>query len=155
MWPAPVGRFFSGDTGAVDHVETARQQRVDQQGRRARIIGVVAVDHDINVGVDVGEHPAHDTALAQPGVVADDRAGFARGLGRAVGRVVVVDMDLRLRQQTAEVADHLGDRRNFVETGDEDRQDRLARSWLYSRAPIKRGLGQVHNSLGHDRAFPK
>ena len=50
--------------GADDHVELLGEQLIDHRLRRAGIISEVAVSHYIDVGIDVGEHSAHDMALA-------------------------------------------------------------------------------------------
>ena len=63
--------------------------------RARRIVGGVAVDQHVDVGVDVGEHAPHHVALALVRLAAHDGAGRARDLDGAVGRIVVVDVDRR------------------------------------------------------------
>ena len=79
--------------GAHHHVRALGLQDVDQLRRILGRIGAVAVGHDIDVGVDVGEHAAHDIALALARLAHDSRAGGA-GLerGQVLG-IVVVDID--------------------------------------------------------------
>ena len=45
--------------GADHHVGALRQQRIDELRRVMRVVSAVAVGHDVDVGVDIGEHPAH------------------------------------------------------------------------------------------------
>ena len=53
------------------------EQAVDHLRRGGGVVGAVAVDQHIDVGLDVGEHAAHDIALALQRLAADDRAGGA------------------------------------------------------------------------------
>ena len=53
-------------------------------GRGGGIVGQVAVGHDVDVGLDVGEHAADDIALALLPLGTDDGAGVARDLDGAV-----------------------------------------------------------------------
>ena len=71
--------------GADDHVELLVDQHRDHLRRGLGIVGQVAVGHDIDVGIDVGEHAADDMALALLPLGADDRAG-RRARSRACGR---------------------------------------------------------------------
>ena len=50
----------------------------------AGVIGAVAIGHDVDVGLDIGEHAAHHIALAAAGHVVDEGAGGARDRRRAV-----------------------------------------------------------------------
>jgi len=107
--------------GADDHVELLVDQFGDQLGRRRRIVGRIAVGHYIDVGLDVGEHPAHDMALALHPLGADDGAGLNRDLAGPVGAVIVVDVDARGGQRGAKARDGLRDRRFLVVAGKQDR----------------------------------
>ena len=62
-------------------------------------------------------------------LAADDRAGPGGGLDRAVGGIVVVDVDRGIRQSRAEIGHHLGDGRLLVVAGHQHR-DSLARDRL-------------------------
>ena len=70
-----------------------RRQRGHQRRGGVGRVGVVAVDHEVVVGLHVAEHRAHHVALALPGLAAHHGAVLAGDLGRAVGGVVVVDVD--------------------------------------------------------------
>ena len=104
------------------HVETAFDQARDQGAHAAGVVGGVAVDQHVDVGLDVGEHPPHHVALALVALAPDHRAGGAGDLQGAVGGVVVVDVDRGLGQLGAETGDHSGDGGFFVEAGDQHGQ---------------------------------
>jgi hypothetical protein len=72
------------DAGADHHVEIVGDQAVDQLSRRRGIIGHIAVDQHIDLGVHIGEHAAHDIAFALVRRGAHDRAGRARLAAGAV-----------------------------------------------------------------------
>ena len=100
-----------GQAVAHDHIGLARENGSAEGSRRFRRIGVVAVDHEVAVGIDVAEHLATDVALALARLAPD---------GGAVGRVVVVDVDGRLGQFTAKVVHDLGYRRSLVVARDDN-----------------------------------
>ena len=95
-----VGSFV--DAGADHHVEPVVDQPRDHRGCAFRIIGRVPIGHDIDVGVHVSEHPAHDIALALHPLGADDRPCPARHLYGAVGAVVVEHVDDGIGERRAE-----------------------------------------------------
>ena len=103
-----------GQAVADRHVGLARGERRDEVAGRLGGVGVVAVDHDVVVGVDVAEHGAHDVALALARLAAHDGAVLGRDLRGVVLRVVVVDVDGRLGQLAPEVVDHLRDGHGLV-----------------------------------------
>ena len=88
-----IGRLVAIDAGRHHHVEPVADQFCDHRRRARRVIGGVAVDQHVDVGLDVVEHPPHHMALALMGLAADHGAGLLRGLDRAVGGIVVVDID--------------------------------------------------------------
>ena len=75
---AAIGVLLLVPPRADDHVELLGEQHLDHRRRGRGIVGQIAVGHDVNVGVDVGEHAADDMALALLALGADDRAGLAR-----------------------------------------------------------------------------
>ncbi len=110
-----------GQAVAHDHVGVAFDERREHIGRRFGGVGVVAVDHEIVIGVDVAHHLAHDVALALASLDAHDGARLAGEFSGAVGGVVVVYIDVGQRQDALEVFDHLRDRDCLVVAGDNDR----------------------------------
>ena len=109
-----VGRLLAIDADGHDHVEPVVDQLVDHRRRARRVVGGVAVDQHVDVGLDVGEHAPHHVALALVGLAADHGAGLLRRLDGAVGRIVVVDVDRGVRQRGAEIGHDLGDRALLV-----------------------------------------
>ena len=91
---AAIGVLLLVAPGADHHVELVCEQQVDHRRRRLRVVGQVAVGHDVDVGIDVGEHAPDDVALALLPLGTNDRAGLGRDLARAVPAVVVVDVDV-------------------------------------------------------------
>ena len=75
--------------GADDHVELLGEQQVDHRRRGLGIVGQVAVGHDVDVGVDVGEHAADDMAFALLALGADDRAGLGGATARVRSRLLL------------------------------------------------------------------
>jgi hypothetical protein len=63
--------------GGDHHVGPAFQDRLDQVPRPLGRIGLVAVDHDEHIRVDVAEHRPHHLALAARRHRAHRRAGGA------------------------------------------------------------------------------
>ena len=90
---APIGGLLLVDARRHHHVEPLLDQPRDHGARARGIVGRVAVDQHVDVGVDVGEHAPHHVALALVGLSPHHRAGRAGDLGGAVGRIVVVDVD--------------------------------------------------------------
>jgi hypothetical protein len=114
---AAIGLLRLMSPASDHHVELVGDQQVDHRLRASRIVGEIAVRHQIDVGVDVGEHASDDVALALLPLRADDRSGFGGDLAGPVAAVVVVDVDGRRRQRLAKAADRRADRRFLVEAG--------------------------------------
>ena len=98
-----------------------RDQRIDHAGRAGRVIGRVAIDQDVDIRIDVGEHAPDHMALALAALAAHFGACLARDRRGAIRRVVVVDEDLRRRQRFAEIGDDGCDRGLFVEARHQNR----------------------------------
>ena len=99
--PLTVGAI-RGNAGTDDHIEIVADQSIDEPARMARIVGPVAVGHDVDVGVDIGEHPPHDVALSAQGLVAHVGPRTRRTACGRVGRRVVEDEDRGIGQGIAE-----------------------------------------------------
>ena len=110
-----------GQAIAHGHVRLARDDRVAERAGRFGGVGVVAVDHEVAGSVDVAEHLAADVALALARLEAHSGAMLARDSGRAVGRVVVVDVDRGPGEFAVEVVDDLADGDGLVVAGNDDR----------------------------------
>jgi hypothetical protein len=78
---------------ADSHVGLGSQQCVDELRRVFRRIGTVAINHHVNVGLDVGEHAPHDVTFALARF-ADDGRAVGPGLERGeVARIVIIDVN--------------------------------------------------------------
>ena len=83
-------------------------------------VGVVAIDHQVAVGIDVAKHLAAHVALSLTRLKADRRAMLCCDAGSLVRRVIVIDINRRLRKLAVKVVDDLTDRKCFVVAGDND-----------------------------------
>jgi len=138
-----------GEAGGVDHVHPLGLEQLDHPRRGRRVVGVVAVGQHVHVGLDVGEHPANDVALALQRLAAHHRAGLRRPGGGAVGGVVVVDVDGRAGQRGTEVAHDLADGDGLVEAGQQHGDAR-------GRAPCgRRGAGRRNVAVGRLHRLPE
>ena len=115
-----LGVVGAGQPVTHDHVCLTLGHGGDHLGRSLSRIGVVAVHKDVRLGVYFAEHAAHDIALALLVLMADDRPGSGGQFGRAIGRVVVVDIDRSVRQDAAEIRDDLFNGLGFVVARDQD-----------------------------------
>ena len=86
-----------------------------------RVVGGVAVDQHVEVGLDVGEHAPHHVALALALFLEHLGAGGARGGRGIVGRIVVEHENRGRGQRRLEVAHDLGDRGFLVVAGHQHR----------------------------------
>lgn len=83
-------------------------------------VGVISVDHDVDVGLDFSEGFAHGCALSFSGAGQDFCPGLF-GQGHGLIRAAVVDDDnFGLWEFPFEVGDDFGNGDFFVEAGDED-----------------------------------
>ena len=107
-----------GGTQAVaDYHVVAFEHFVHHGGRRVCRVGVVAIRHDVYVGINVFKHGADHVALALAWFLADDCALAGRDFRRAVGGVVVIHVNVGIRQCCFEIAYHLADGDFLVVTG--------------------------------------
>ena len=138
-----------GDAVAHGHVRRIGRERGQKVAGGLGRVGVVAVDHEVAIGLDVAEHASHHVALALAGLPAHHRPGRRGNVRGAVGGVVVVDVDRRLGQRRAEVGDHLSDGGRLVVARDEHGHPLAAPGRIHRGS---RGLG-VGNCryIGHGK----
>ena len=110
-----------GKAVSYGHIGRAVEDRLAEGFGRLGGIGVVSVDHQVAIGVDVAKHLAAHVALSLTGFKANRGAVLARDPGRAVGRVVVVDVDRGSGELAEEVVDDLADGDGLVVAGNDDR----------------------------------
>src|SRR5438874_1686275 len=108
------------ETGAHGHVGLPSEHRRDEIDHTLRRIGIVAVDHHGNIGVDLTEHLAHDMPFPGARDVMHERARFARPLGGAVGAAVVEDVNRSLGQRRPKIGHDLADGELLVQARNHD-----------------------------------
>ena len=82
-----------GTEAIPDHHVIAFEDLFDHGRSGIGRVGIIAVGHDIDIGIDVLEHGADDIALALTGLLADDCPLLFGYFGSMVCGVVVVDVD--------------------------------------------------------------
>lgn len=98
-----------GAQAIADYHVVAFEDLVHHGRGCVRGVGVVAVGHDVHVGVDVLEHGANHVAFALARFLADDCALAGRDFRRAVGGVVVIHVNVGARQCCLEITHYLAD----------------------------------------------
>lgn len=76
-----------------DHHVIAFEDFLDHGRSGIGWVGIIAIGHDIGIGIDVFEHGADDIALALTGLLADDCPFLFGYFDSTVRGVVVVDVD--------------------------------------------------------------
>ena len=84
---------------------------------------IIAVGHDIDIGIDVFEHGADDITLTLAGLLTDDGTFSCGNLGGAVCGVVVVDVDSGIWQSVAEITYDFTDGDFLVVAGEKHRSN--------------------------------
>ena len=98
-----------GAQAVADYHVVAFGDLLDHGGCRVGWVGVIAVRHDVHIGVDVFEHGANHVAFALARFLADDCALAGRDFRRAVGGVVVIHVNVGARQCCLEITHYLAD----------------------------------------------
>ena len=115
------GDVQRGLPAADHHVEVFVEQLVHQPPDRSGVVGGIAVDHHIDIGVDIGEHPPDNVPLAAQRDVDHLGAGRTGNICRPVGRSIIKYVNVDLRHRCLEISDDLLDRRSLVEAGNDQR----------------------------------
>ena len=110
-----------GETVAHGHVRLARKDGVAEGAGGLCGVGVVPVNHEVAGGVDVTEHLAAHVALSLARLEAHCGAMLMGDSGRAVGRVVIVDVDRGPWEFAIEIVYNLANSDGLVETRNDDR----------------------------------
>ena len=111
---APVGFLDLGLARADDHIQILAHQPCNERRCGGGFIGRVTVRHDIDIGLNVGEHAADDMTLALHPFGADNRPGGAGGVNRRVAAVIVININGGTGQRGAEIGNSLPNRCGFV-----------------------------------------
>ena len=123
----PVGGDRLVDAKAHHHVEVVVDQRVDHARGARGVIGRIAIDQHIDVGIDIGEHAPDHMPLALAALAAHDGAGAARDIDGAVLRIVVVDENFGGRQRFAKIGNDGRDGGFLVEARHQNRNSQRRR----------------------------
>ena len=141
----PVGAQGCAEASGADHVQLTTDQHRLHAGSRGGIVGVVAVDQEIDVRLDIGEHAADDMALALQPFPPHHGARGTRVQHGMVGGVIVIDIDNRVGQRRLEVGDDPADRGLLVAAWYQHRHARLVRD--DADLPLERAVGKPALSL--------
>lgn len=117
-WPLVLLEVGGAQTVANHHVVPL--EHLIYQGRcRVGRVSVVAVRHDIYVGVDVFEHGSNHIAFTLARLFSND-CSLGRGdFGGAIGGIVVIDVNISVGQRAFKIAYYLADSDFFVVTRQE------------------------------------
>ena len=106
---------------ADDHIGLLLKNVTRESAGVFRGICIVAVRHQVTLGVYLLEHAAHDVSLALLVLIADYGTRRAGDLVCAVGGVVIIDIYDRLRKLTTKVGHDLRYGLSLVIAGDKNR----------------------------------
>ena len=106
-----------GAQTVADHHVIAFENFVDHRWRCISWVGIVAVRHDVHVGVNIFEHGSNDIAFALSGFFAHYSAFRRSDFRSAVSGIIVVNVDVCLRQSSLEIANDLTDGHFLVIAG--------------------------------------
>ena len=121
----PPGGLGLVDPQANHHVEMFRHQRLDHFRGACGIIGGIAIDQHVNVGIDIGKHATDHMALALAALAAYRGAGFPRHFSGPIRRVVVIDKNFSRRQHFTKIGNHIGNRGFLIEARHQNCNPRL------------------------------
>ena len=82
-----------GAEAVPDHHVIAFEDLLDHGGSGIGWVGIIAVGHDIDIGIDVFGHGADDIALTLAGLLTDDCPLSCGDFCGVICGVVVVDVD--------------------------------------------------------------
>ena len=115
-------KIGGGKPVADHHITLPLQHRFNHFRCAVSRIGVIPVDHQIALRVDLAEHSPDDISLSLPVFMANRRPGLRCKFGGPVGGIVVIDIDPAvLRQNRQEVPYNLFDGQRFVVARDQYR----------------------------------
>ena len=109
------------------HVELVVPKQGNEPRRSRGIICIVAIDDDINVGLDIGKHTADYVPFTLHVLEANDRARGSHYIAGAITRIIVVDIDDRFGQRPTEISNDLWNCQLFIpDLGQGRRRERRA-----------------------------
>jgi hypothetical protein len=115
-------------------------------GRGTAIVGRVTISDDVDIGIDVRKHSPDDLAFALPAFGSNNRTSLSGYLDRAIGAVVIIDIDLGIRKCSAEAGNRIADGDLLIVAWQNDGQPRPG-SFLANQPchmhPGKRSTGLI------------
>ena len=107
------------NAAAQDVIKVFTNQQINHFGGGGSIVGIVAIDHDVNIGIDVGEGTTHNISLTLASFLADDCTGCGSNFSGAIRRVVVVNVDFNSGNCILQVRDNCANCGFFVVARDD------------------------------------
>ena len=95
-----------GEAVAYDHVCALFQYHINQHGGGICRVGVISIYHDVAICFNLAEHGADDIAYTLAEFVAHNGSGFRCHRGSVVGAVVVVYVDVCIRELLSEIGNN-------------------------------------------------
>src|SRR5690349_5594229 len=80
------------EASSIDEIEVFLEERNDERGRDRSIICVVSVDENVDVGINIGEHPPYDISFALAPLSLDESSSILGARVGVISRIVVVDI---------------------------------------------------------------
>ena len=118
--PLVLGEIRRGKSVADDHIRIVIKHKVCHLPRRFHRVGVVSVDENVALGIDLAEHAAEHIALALLILVPHNGAGLRGDFACSVGGVVVIDIHDRLRKRRMCILHDLAHRECLIVTGNQN-----------------------------------
>lgn len=134
---------LGGAAFADDHVGLVAMEEIEEGGNGVGGVGGIAIDHDVDVGLDGGEHVLDDAALAAAGGEDDLCPGLGGNLGGAICAGIIENPNLGVGKDAAEIPDDIGDGFFLVVARDEHGDSGRAG-----------GRGHENEKLPHYADFP-
>ena len=102
------------------HISTVRKYKLCHLPCHLGGIRIIAISHHIAVCLDVAKHGADHIALPLTVFMHDDRSRTLCDFRRTIGGVIVIDIDIRLREYRAEICHHLLNGQGFIPAGNKN-----------------------------------
>ena len=109
-------KIIGGKAVADHHFRRTIQNGCDELRRGGSGVSIIGIHHQIAIGIHIQKHFADYGAFPLNRNMTHNGSVFRCDCRAPVGAVVVINIDLRIRQHGTEIADHLPDSRFLVIT---------------------------------------
>ena len=116
----PIDPACCGNSRAVDHIQAIPHEAFDQSSSGCRVVGAITIHHHVDIRFDIGEHSSDDVALSEQGFYANYGPTIACDPCSGICRRIIVDVNQRNRQISAEFLNNDGNRFSLVVAGYKD-----------------------------------